>query len=89
VLRYCSQLSEEVASAREVQSLRDHLGTALSGGGVVRSVFIKAGSGTAGRIVHVRTDLVGKVVEFDGDRFAVDFTRVEAEPPPPKSRRRR
>lgn len=88
VLRYSSQLSQETASTQEVRSLRDHLGTALSGGGMVRSVFITAASGTASRIVHVREDLIGKVVEFDGDRFTVDFTRLEVEEPP-KARRRK
>lgn len=88
VLRYSSQLSQETASSLEVRSLRDHLGTALSGGGTVRSVFITAARGTVSRVVHVRPDLVGKVVEFDGDRFSVDFTRLEVEEAP-KPRRRR
>lgn len=88
VLRYSSQLSQETASRQEVRSLREHLGTALSGGGTVRSVFISAARGKVSRVVHVRPDLIGKVVEFDGDRFSVDFTRLEVEPPP-KARRRR
>jgi hypothetical protein len=88
VLRYSSQLSEETASAHEVRSLREHLGTALSGGGTVRSVFITAARGTDPRVVHVRTDLIGKVVEFDGDTFKVDFTREQVEERAPARRRR-
>ena len=34
-------------------------------------------SGGKTRSYHVRPDLIGKVVEFDGDHFIVDFTRQE------------
>jgi hypothetical protein len=29
------------------------------------------------RSFHVRSDLIGKVVTFDGDHFIIDFTRQE------------
>jgi hypothetical protein len=41
------------------------------------------------RIIHVRSDLVGKVVEFDGDSFVVDFTRIAPAAEEPKARRKR
>jgi len=88
VLRYSAQLSQETGSNLEVKTLRDNLGNAMTAGGTVRSVFITPARGTGSRVVHVRKDLVGKVVEFDGDSFVVDFTRIEAEELP-KARRRR
>ena len=30
---------------------------------------------TTSRGIHVRADLIGKVVKFDGDHFIVDFVR--------------
>jgi len=29
------------------------------------------------RTFHVRSDLIGKMVKFDGDHFIIDFTRME------------
>lgn len=34
--------------------------------------------GTRNRTCHVRPDLIGTVVKFDGDHFVVDFKRGEA-----------
>jgi len=31
------------------------------------------------RSIFARPDLVGRVTEFDGDRFIVDFTRLSVE----------
>jgi hypothetical protein len=37
---------------------------------------------------HVRSDLIGKVVKFDGDHFIIDFTRREEAPRPASAARR-
>src|SRR6185312_11143277 len=37
---------------------------------------------------HVRPDLTGKIVVFDGDRFVIDFTRPQAACPPLTGRRK-
>ena len=37
-------------------------------------------NGPAGNTVHVRQDLVGNLVDFDGDHYVVDFTRAEPAP---------
>jgi hypothetical protein len=41
-------------------------------------IVIKEVPNTTGKVtrtIHVRVDLIGKLVEFDGERFIVDFTR--------------
>jgi hypothetical protein len=45
--------------------------------------------GTRSRTCHVRPDLIGTVVEFDGDHFIVDFKRLEQADPAATSRRRK
>jgi hypothetical protein len=39
-------------------------------------VTAKAGEKTSSSC-HVRPDLIGKIVTFDGDHFVIDFTRRE------------
>jgi hypothetical protein len=52
-------------------------------------VVITPPKGLAKRIIHVRSDLEGRVVEFDGDNFSVDFTRPAAPQEEPKPKRRK
>jgi hypothetical protein len=80
VLRYEASLSAAHAESTIVTTLSEHLARARDGALPVRMIVNfpereKAGKG--GRY-HVRPDLVGKVVEFDGDRFVIDFTRLPA-----------
>ena len=80
VLRYETRLSTARAESNVVTALSEHLTRAHDGGLPVRMVVTfpereKTGKGGGH---HVRPDLTGKVVEFDGDRFVVDFTRPQA-----------
>jgi hypothetical protein len=79
VLRYEDRLSRESQSPRDVALLGQHLILARDGSLPVRMVVafsldLKRG---ASRGYHVRPDLIGKVVKFDGDYFIIDFTRLE------------
>lgn len=76
VLRYADAItSERVGVGRRAQ-LGQHLLAARDGSLPVRLVIVTAPKGTTPRIISVRPDLVGKVTEFDGDRFVVDFSRL-------------
>jgi len=81
VLRYEDKLSRGSTSAREAEQLRKHLTLARDGELTVRMVITTALTGVKGerssRTFHARPDLVGKVVQFDGDHFIVDFRRSE------------
>jgi hypothetical protein len=83
VLRYETRLSAADAESKLVTTLSEHLTQARDGALPVRMVVTfpgreKTGRGGGGH--HVRPDLVGKVVEFDGDRFVIDFRRPPAAP---------
>jgi hypothetical protein len=77
VLRYEDRLSRESAESKDAQLLGQHLTLARDGALPVRMVVssLEEKAGKSSRRCHVRPDLVGKVVMFDGDRFVVDFTR--------------
>ena len=82
ILRYETTISAAQAESNIATSLSEHLTRAHDGGLPVRMV-VTYPAGKAGRTGghHVRPDLIGKVVEFDGDRFVVDFTRPPAARP--------
>lgn len=88
ILRYTAQLSQEPGVAKLVDSLRTHIQAAHADSTDIHPVMITPPKGAMSRVVHVRPDLTGKVVEFDGDTFVVDFTRQVAEPPPKLGKRR-
>ena len=81
VLRYEDKLSRGGTSVREAEQLRQHLILARDGGLTVRMVITTALTDVNGdrssRTFHARPDLAGKVVQFDGDHFIVDFRRCE------------
>ena len=80
ILRYEARLSAAQADSKVVTALSEHLTRAHDGDLPVRMVVNfpeREKAGKTGRY-HVRPDLIGKVVEFDGDRFVVDFTRPQA-----------
>lgn len=84
VLRYETKLSTAQAESKVITTLGEHLTRARDAGLPVRMVVTfpdREKSGTRPRGYHVRPDLIGKVVEFDGDRFVVDFTRPQAPRP--------
>lgn len=78
VLRYEDRLSREAADAKDTELLGQHLTLARDGALPVRMVVASAVNDKGrGRSFHVRSDLIGKVVKFDGDHFIVDFTRPQ------------
>ena len=79
VLRYEGRLSSEPQDSKDAALLGQHLALARDGALPVRMIVafspdLKRG---ASRSYHVRPDLIGKVVNFDGDHFMIDFTRPE------------
>ncbi len=77
VLRYEDTLSGDDSAARHKTQLGEHLLLARDGALPVRLVIVTPPKGPSPKIIAVRKDLVGKVAEFDGDRFAVDFSRPD------------
>ena len=80
VLRYEDKLSREAVDSKLIELLGQHLALARDGELPIRMIVtsvLAAGSGKSGRTFHVRPDLVGKVVKFDGDHFIIDFTRLQ------------
>jgi hypothetical protein len=87
LLRYEDTISTDEAGVRHKTALGQHLGLARDGDLPVRLVIVTPAKGPSPRTISVRPDLVGKVTEFDGDHFVVDFSRVQT--PAPKSGARR
>lgn len=80
VLRYEARLSTVEAESKDIGNLSEHLTHARDGRLPVRMVVRSLApekSRARARSYHIRPDLIGKVVEFDGDHFIVDFTREE------------
>jgi hypothetical protein len=92
VLRYEDRLSRDPAASKDAGLLGQHLTIARDGGLPVRMIVTSRAEdkgGTSSRTCHVRPDLVGTVVEFDGDHFIVDFKRLEEDPLAVPARRRK
>jgi hypothetical protein len=78
VLRYEDRLSREAVGSKRSELLSQHLTLARDAALPVRMVVTSPVSEKKrGVSCHVRTDLIGKVVKFDGDHFIVDFTRLK------------
>jgi hypothetical protein len=89
VLRYEDSLSRDATRPAELQTLGQHLTLARDGNLPIRMIVVGERPETPGktaRSIHVRMDLVGKVVSFDGDKFIVDFVRLEEAPNPAAGR---
>jgi hypothetical protein len=82
ILRYEDTLSREPAEyAAHSQLLGQHLTQAREGNLPIRMIVTTEKQDATGKLtreIHVRVDLVGKVIEFDGERFAIDFVRNAA-----------
>ena len=80
VLRYEGKLTKEGEEANANDLLGQHLTLARDGDLPVRMVvmtsLVDASTSKVSRSFHVRPDLIGKLVSFDGDHYTVDFTRV-------------
>ncbi|SRR5581483_7571459 len=91
VLRYEDRLSREVPGTKCTELLGQHLTLARDGALPVRMVVSSlsvVGEQKRNASRHVRSDLIGKVVKFDGDHFIVDFTRLEETRKPVAAARR-
>jgi hypothetical protein len=86
VLRYTAQLSAARVSATRRTRVQSHLSNALSTSADVRLIIETSATARTAARIHVRPDLVGKVTDFDGDEYVVDFSRP---PPPPRPGRAR
>jgi hypothetical protein len=77
VLRYMDMLSRDSSDPRGTALLGEHLTLARDGQLPVRMVVIaEPKAGKTGRSIYARPDLVGRLTQFDGDQFTVDFTRL-------------
>lgn len=78
VLRYEDKLSRGPQDSKDAVLLGQHLTLARDGELPVRMIvgFSPDPKRGASRY-HVRPDLIGKVVGFDGDTFMIDFTRPQ------------
>jgi hypothetical protein len=86
VLRYTDTLSRRRHKKHGKPLLNEHLKFALLEGRPIRLVIsyteetdvVDLGISAAGikKDFEVRPDLVGRLVEFDGDRYVIDFTRA-------------
>lgn len=79
VLRYEDKLSREPGDSKDVALLGQHLALARDGELPIRMVVPCRTDGAVRRSqgFHVRPDLIGKVVKFDGDHFVIDFMRAQ------------
>jgi hypothetical protein len=85
VLRYEDKLSRGTTQPKDVTLLGQHLSLARDSTLPVRMVVTtRADAKKVGKSAgfHVRPDLIGKVVKFDGDHFIIDFIRIEPESEP-------
>jgi hypothetical protein len=88
VLRYEGVVSRDSRNSTGAGLLGEHLTLARDGALPVRMVVIvEARERNARRNIYARPDLVGRLVEFDGERFIVDFTRLAVEPEQSGARR--
>jgi hypothetical protein len=91
VLRYEDRISRDTSHSVESAALGTHLSLARDSQLPVRMVVIASkpnAEGIGGREIHIRSDLIGSVVKFDGDHYIVDFVRAAAAPAPKRDTRR-
>ena len=83
VLRYEGKVSKGGEEAAVNDLLGQHLQKARDGDLPIRLVVMTsvedAARNKVSRSFHVRPDLIGKLVSFDGESYVVDFTRANTE----------
>jgi|SRR5882757_10769206 len=83
VLRYEGKLTNDGTDAAVKELLGQHLKQAKDSDLPVRLVVMTSLKDTAKNKVsnsfHVRPDLVGKLVSFDGESYVIDFRRANTE----------
>jgi hypothetical protein len=78
VLRYEDSLSRDPERASESAALGEHLTMARGDNLPVRMIVIVEKTRTEGEAmqeIHIRSDLIGKVIKFDGHHYIIDFVR--------------
>ena len=89
ILRFEGQITGVTPVARTTALLAEHLALARDGQLQLRMVIVTPSTGRTKRSIHVRQDLIGSVISFDGDHYVIDFTRVPQPPRENKVRRKR
>jgi hypothetical protein len=90
VLRYEDVLSRDSSDRAGTALLGEHLALARDGQLPVRLVVVaKAGDGKTRSNTYARPDVIGRLTEFDGDHFIVDFTRLAVDLKQPDNSRKR
>ena len=90
VLRYEDVLSRDPSDRPGTALLGEHLALARDGQLPVRMVVIaEASEGKTRSNIYALPDVVGRLTEFDGDHFIVDFTRPIVDPKKPEGSRKR
>ena len=90
VLRYEDVLSRDPSDRPGTALLGEHLALARDGQLPVRMVVIaETADGKTRNNIYARPDVIGRLVEFDGDHFIVDFTRLSVELKQPEGNRKR
>lgn len=90
ILRYTDTLSRRKHKKHGAPLLEQHLRLALTEGRPIRLVIayteetdvVDQGKSAAAikKDFEVRPDLIGRLKDFDGDRYIVDFTRLSSPP---------
>ena len=90
VLRYEDVLSRDSSDRAGTALLGEHLALARDGQLPVRMVVIaEASEAKTQRNIYARPDVIGRLVEFDGDHFVVDFIRLVSDMKEPARGRKR
>ena len=90
VLRYEDSLSRESGELAVTTLLGEHLILARERQLPVRMVVIaERSTGRTRHNIYARPDVVGRLIEFDGNHFVVDFRRSTTESKEPERRRSR
>jgi hypothetical protein len=90
VLRYEDALSRDTRDGPGATLLGEHLVLARDGQLPVRMIVVAESSESKPRYnIYARPDVIGRLIEFDGDRFVVDFKRLIVEPKQPAAARGR
>jgi len=90
VLRYEDLLSRDPSDVPGTALLKEHLALARDGQLPIRMVVIaENGAGKTRYNIYARPDVIGRLTEFDGDRFIVYFTRLVVDLKQPEGGRKR
>ena len=90
VLRYEDSLSQDSGDRSATALLEEHLRRAREEELPVRMIVIaELSEGRTRYNIYARPDVIGRLIEFDGDRFVVDFRKSIIEPKQAERRRGR